>query len=451
MEQQGNSDLESRFGQNISENFSFLKNAEIFLAISGGRDSVVLLHLLLAAGFRPVLLHCNFGLRGEESDGDEAFVAGLRDTVQIEFFSRRFDMKTEMARTGKGVQETARMLRYDWFSTFTDIPGKFLITAHHFDDSVETFFINLSRGTGLKGMAGIPERRGAIIRPLLNVTSQEIEHYAKSKNISYRLDSSNLSDEYFRNRIRHQLIPQLEEFWPDFRLRLSELFGEVKNYSSLIQDFSRSFRNRFFRMDSEFVVVPICELVNLQPDFLIIELFGEFGIRRNNVDLLKELFHAQTGKKLETANCRFTREREQLIIGGRLETDPVSHHIESIPESMDILGHRISFVPLAKTEKLKFDATEDDRLQRLDLKKIKFPLLLRTWQKGDKMRPLGLLGSKLISDILTDKRVNTIVRKQALVITDQSGAILAILGLVISEEFKVSAGSMDILEIRIAS
>jgi tRNA(Ile)-lysidine synthase len=230
----------TKFQNHVNENFPFLKEKKLLLATSGGIDSMVLLHLCHQLEFDVRVAHCNFQLRGDESNDDEDLVKSQTEKLKIPIFIKKFDTKSFAQQQKSSIQVVARNLRYDWFNTLLiNNDYDYILTAHHLDDSLETFLINFTRGSGLDGFTGIPEQNGTIVRPLLPFSRTEIEVFAKENNVEWREDSSNASDNYLRNKLRHDLIPILKELNPSLLCSFEKTISNLQQAQSLVEDASR--------------------------------------------------------------------------------------------------------------------------------------------------------------------------------------------------------------------
>ena len=297
----------SKFNRNLTELVSDLSKAKLFIAVSGGIDSVVLTHLCIQQGLSPHLLHCNFQLRNEESDEDETFVKHLAESNHLKYTVKHFDTKRIAEANNIGIQECARHLRYEWFNTYLTDEDSYVLTAHHLDDSIETFHINTLRGTGIKGLLGIPRKRGQIIRPFINFTKFEIANFSKNKGIEFREDSSNTSDKYLRNKIRHHIVPQLEDLTEGYKQKMETLMTELNEVNDFIEQFVKDFKRKHFGEKSNQIIE--LDLIQNFSKTLISKLFSEYEITRANSIQLLNLFKAQTGA--EFFNSKFYLSKKQ--------------------------------------------------------------------------------------------------------------------------------------------
>jgi len=435
-----------KFQHSVDSKFPCLKEGKIYLAISGGKDSMTLSHLLLKSKINHTLLHCNFKLRGKESDDDEIFLADYAAKNNLEIHAKQFDTYQISTDQKLSIQECARNLRYEWFRTFLDKNNhSFLLTAHHLDDSIETFFINLFRGTGFRGLSGIPSDANQIIRPLSEFTSEEIYKYIDANEIDYRSDSSNAKKDYQRNKIRHDLIPLLMELEPEMHSKMSSLFSELNELKTQIELDIKAFNNLCRGGNDEKSFYSISTLKNCN-SFFREQLFRKEGIYRKNCFEFSKFLNAETGSIFYTSSHQFLIDRENLIIAPKI----ISHNesftmVHSLPFTTFCGNRNISF-----SKKTEFILEKNNSaIQQFDFSKIAFPLTLRKWQNADKIKPLGLSGNKLVSDILIDKKVDRIEKENCLILLDAENKILCLVGIVIDERYKITANTNEMLELKL--
>jgi len=388
------------FKQHIETSFPFLREAKILLAISGGVDSVVLTNLCQRLQLNITLAHCNFNLRAKESDTDEQFVVNLANRLNIEIFTQHFNTN-EYAETQKvSIQVAARILRYQWFNDLcTGLNFDYVLTAHHADDSLETFIINLSRGTGIEGLTGIPATNKNIIRPLLSFSRQEILAYASTNNIQWREDSSNEETKYLRNKIRQELVPVLKELHPQFLSNFISTQHYLYSSSQVIKTHITELRASLFENENDMYNVSIKKILQLNPIApYLFELFKDFGFKqwKDVHDLLK----AQSGKQLFSDTHRMLKDREYLIV------DKYDVNSDSSKEEYQITENEISIlipVKLTFTEVQKIEEKDISTIY-VDKEKLNFPLSVRKWRIGDYFYPYGLKGKKKLSKFFKDEK-----------------------------------------------
>ncbi len=437
--------LLEKFLKFIGEN-KLLKNGEKYLlTVSGGMDSVVMTDLISKSGFDFGISHCNFSLRGEESDNDEEFVLKLADKLKKTFHTKRFDT-LKYARENKcSVQEAAREQRYEWFHELCNKHSYTkILTAHHQDDSIETFFINLVRGSGPAGLRGISMNNGKIIRPLLFARKEEIVSYAQKEKLSYRDDSSNTSDKYLRNRFRHHLIPFLKENSEGFEENMKGLMQEMSFLHEFVSEKMDEWKSSFVNTDEYGnLKIPIDLILNeTNPPFFLSSLFYRFGI--TGIDCSKLLKSKISGKIFQSKNHNVLRDRDFLIIQTKEEKKEVKFTIEKLPFSFVAGKKKINISE--ESAETKIDTSRNLNVQHFSGDNLKFPLTVRPWQAGDHFIPLGMKGRKKVSDFFTDLKLNRFEKDNALILLSGKN-IVCILGHRIDNRFKITKDTQSILTI----
>ena len=377
------------FENHIQTNLSFLAKQKLLIACSGGLDSVVLTQLCHSLKLDITLAHCNFKLRGKESDQDEVFVLELGDKLDIEVFVENFDTETYAETEKLSVQMAARELRYNWFFDIAEnLNFDYILTAHHADDNLETFLINLTRGTGLNGLTGIPEINENIVRPLLSFSRDQLEIYAIESNIKWREDSSNASDKYLRNKLRHQVIPILKEVSPQLLQNFESTQNNLKDSKHIIEDAIVKVQKKVVTVEDELVKLDIKKLKKLSnTKAYVYELLKDFNFTEWN-DVVN-LLDAQSGKQVLSNTHRLIKDRTHLILTSRNDNDIQSGNEESfiIIESDKEFETPFGILLFDKT-----DAVSEPSKTTIcvDKEKLKFPLELRTWKEGDVFHPAAV-------------------------------------------------------------
>lgn len=435
--------MQDSFIQHIHKKKLVSRSESVLLAVSGGIDSIVMAHLFHTSGFTFGIAHCNFGLRGEESDGDALFVKKMAEEFfNVPFFYKKFNLKKSI----KGnTQLEARNLRYEWFEEVrTQNNFKCIATAHHQDDQIETFFINLLRGTGITGLSGIPERQGSLIRPMLFATRNDILLFAKKNNIRFREDSSNKTDAYLRNKIRHHLIPLLENLNPDFKnvmqrnqellLKTDILFKHLTNNTELLKVNNT---NGFEIFISRLMQYP-------EPEILLFELISAFGFHAKDCEKIIRNIYGISGATYLSKSHVLLRDREKIIINplSKKTTDS----LVLIHENQAELHFPLSMTleKFSKTEEFKIDKSET--IACFDFDKLRFPLVLRKWKRGDSFYPLGMRGRKKISDLFCDLKMNQFEKADCWLLCSGE-EIIWVLGKRMDDRFKVTARTQMIYKI----
>ncbi len=433
----------TEFRDFIRSNMLCQPSDRILLAVSGGIDSMVLLHLFFASGYKAGIAHCNFHLRYSESDGDEGFVKSAAENMGADFYRQDFDTEQSARESGISVQMAARNLRYRWFEEIRSTHGyDYIATAHNQDDMIETFFINLTRGTGIRGLTGIPLKTGRIVRPLLFASRESIADYAAEHHISFREDSSNASDKYLRNRLRHHLIPMMEEENPSFRTALMETMLRLSETEKLYQQELVQLKQRLMRKEGDRIKINIRALsVHEARKSILFEILSEYDFSAQAMEDIIHGLEGPSGKQFLSATHRIVKDREDLIITPLVSKEEHRYYLErEAGRITEPLGLEWMVVDHTDT----FHIPKDPKIACLDLQKLHFPLILRHWQTGDYFQPLGMKGMKKISDFLIDIKVSLPDKERTWLLS--SGSEIAwVIGHRIDNRFKVRPDTRQIL------
>jgi tRNA(Ile)-lysidine synthase len=423
----------------------------ILLAVSGGIDSVVMSELFSRAGYSFGIAHCNFGLRGKESDADEVFVEKLASKYKVPFYSKRFLTSKGAKEKGISIQMAARELRYQWFEEIRETEKySSVATAHHLDDQVETFFINLLRSTGIAGFHGILPRQGKVIRPLLFSCRNNIEAFARKYKLAFREDSSNIETKYLRNKIRHEIIPVFRELNPAFPQLLSETILRMRETEVVFRKSIEATRKKILRKDKNGIHIRTEDLKKLTPvDIYAFELLSPFGFHEA---VIRDILHSPddiSGKTFYSSTHRLIRNRKEFILNllpGKKESSLKNAEI-SIPENKNEIRKPIhlSFTKTATGKKFSIDPSKE--VANLDLRKIVFPLILRRWTKGDSFYPFGMNQKKKLSDYFIDNKLS-IPEKENTWLLCSGPNILWIAGHRIDHRFRITSQTKEVFRVR---
>jgi len=419
----------------------------ILLAVSGGADSMLMMHLFTNAGFSVAVAHCNFGLRGSDSDDDEQFVSDYCDKHNLAFYVKRFSTQDYAGEKGISIEMAARDLRYAWFDGLLVKHGlDLLATAHHQDDVIETFLINLSRGSGIKGLSGIQSKSGRIIRPMLFTSRAEILDYCKRMKIEFRTDSSNQETVYKRNLIRHEILPLLEQVNPAFRKNALKTIGNLHETGLLFQQRMSEIKTFVFSEDDQGVMIHIEKLLAFSPlRTILFELIREFGFQIEQVDDIIESLTKESGRKFFSDEYRMVKDRDYLLISPYLSKPDKVYYIDE--ESNRIkFPVNLSFEKLDRTADFRFSTQSN--VVDMDLDRLVFPLILRHWQEGEYFQPLGMTGLKKLSDFFIDEKYSIPDKENAWILAS-GNQLVWLVGKRMDDRFKITSKTKKILRIRI--
>lgn len=440
--------LTKSFTQYITRKKLVGESDNILLAISGGVDSMVMLEQFAQTNYKIAVAHCNFELRAEESDQDEAMVLEVAAKYGLQCYNKHFDTKGEMERTGESMEMAARRLRYTWFDELCREHGYTTIAiAHHVDDSIETFFINLLRGTGLRGLTGISTKIGKIIRPLMFASRKEILEYAVSNNIRFREDSSNRSPKYLRNKIRLGLIPRIREINSKFTELMQRNIGHLTGAQHFIDCSIERIRKEVVTFDNGTETLHIERIDPVYPrDFVVYELLNSvYGFKGDVIEsLCRALQQGVSGRKFYSRDNVAYVDRNKIIIK-RIDSEDSCENEVMEGAERSYCGNSVLYYQYCDIDSIKnFGVPEN--IAQLDADKLKFPLQLRRWQQGDWFIPLGMVGRKKVSDFLIDNKVSLPEKDRQFVLLSQ-GEIIWLIGRRIDDRYKLTKETENILKI----
>lgn len=400
---------------------SHITDKKLILALSGGIDSMVLADLLLKGKADFVLAHCNFHLRGEESDGDEQFVREYASRNGLTVYVKQFETKAYAKEHGISIEMAARDLRYAWFEELRQQLGyDYIAVAHHADDQLETFFINLLRGAGIRGLKGMQPINGNIIRPLLNVSREEIHQYANEHGIKWREDHTNAETHFLRNKIRHELLPVIDSISKEGRASILKSISHLASENELYRELVK-----------EKLSTANCQLLTANYQ-LLFERLRDYGFNTDQVNFIYEALGGQPGKTFFSPTHRVTIERNGL------ELTPICQQNETPVD--------LSYEQFSNDNSFVLDTSP--KVAQLDYDKLTFPLKLRKWRAGDRFYPLGMKGSRLLSDFLKDLKLTTRQKEECHVLTTANDEIVWVVGRRVDERFKVADQTKTILKVQ---
>lgn len=378
----------------------FSKQDKILVALSGGADSVALTRILITLGYHCEAAHCNFELRGEESDRDEDFVRNFCRSLNIKCHSIHFETRRYAAQQSISIEMAARELRYNWFSKICEESDcQVVAVAHHKDDSVETMLLNLIRGTGINGLLGIRPKNGNVVRPLLCASRQEVVAYLHRMNQTYVTDSTNLEDEYTRNKIRLNLLPLMEEINPSVKDGLVKTASYLNDISKVYQQAIKESIDRIFITPEK--EISIEKLMNEPaPQALLFEVLSPLGFNSTQVEEVYGSLNGQPGKRFISSQWQVVKDRELLLI----------ERVKTANDKPQIIFEEVLFTK-------EFVIPKDKNTACFDANKFKGVISIRKWEKGDYFIPFGMKGKKLVSDFMTDSKFSLLKKEQQWVLS----------------------------------
>jgi tRNA(Ile)-lysidine synthase len=435
----------NRFIRHVRENKILDFQSYYILAISGGIDSVVLAHLLSKGGFKFGMAHCNFQLRGEESERDEAFIINLAKDLGVEIWCKKFNTKAYMESHGVSLQMAARNLRYKWFGELHEAKHpEGILVAHHADDQLETILLNLLRGTGIEGLYGMARTKGYIIRPLLAFKRVDLEHFLKAENLLWREDSSNNSVDYKRNFVRHRIVPEIDAFDPKGGDLMRYSFERVKDTGKAFFYFFENWKQQNIQVEEgyEYLALKSLEGVPGEKSLLYYWLkekgFGFLQVK----DIVSARKRGEVGKRFISGEWMVNLDRENIILGP-FENDGEQKMVGI--HDIDVVVNGDYYDLLTLGPQTPIDRSPENAMVNQSL--LDFPLTLRNWEQGDKFKPLGMSKFKKVSDFLIDLKV-PLIKKRNVKVLCSGDQIVWLVGLRIDDRFKVGGSTPSILYIK---
>ncbi len=471
--------LLSTFQQYILQQNLFSSKDHLLLAVSGGVDSIVLTDLCYKAGYKFSLAHCNFQLRGKESDADETFVRSLGEKYKVEVLVKKFDTEKYAAAKKLSIQEAARVLRYEWFEELvllqtppsdelvedrsssrqtgaSDGAGSthysslitHLLTAHHADDNNETLLMNFFRGTGLHGLTGIPVAYGHVKRPLLSFTKNELMVYAEENKLKYREDSSNSSSKYTRNFFRNEIIPAISKVYLQVNENLQDNINRFKEIEQLYKLSTQAIIKKLCKQKGAEIHISVKQLMHYRNKALIYEIIHPYGFSEKQIDEVLKLAGSDSGKYIDAASMyfRMIKHRHWFIIAPALSAEAQNIIIK---ESDENIQYEAGSMTIEKLSGSNESISTSQTVATMDESKIQFPLLLRKWKQGDYFYPLGMKKKKKVARFFIDQKLSKTEKEKAWVI-ESNQRIVWIVGQRIDDRFKITPSTKKILKISYA-
>ncbi|MDR0427242.1 MAG: tRNA lysidine(34) synthetase TilS [Dysgonamonadaceae bacterium] len=413
-------------------------NTRIIAGLSGGADSVVLLYILHRAGYECLAAHCNFHLRGAESDRDEQFARELTASWNIPFFKQDFPTRTVASGRGISIEMAARDLRYEWFEQLREEQHAHAVAvAHHRDDSIETVLLNLIRGTGIKGLTGIKPKNGNIIRPLLCVSKKEILQFAGKESLPYITDSSNLQDEYLRNKIRLTLIPLMQSIDPAFDTSLLRTMENLGETEKIYDEYIAKAKEKVFHPVEKTIDIPALQAL-ASPEPVLFEILKDYGFGPDRIRNVAAAINSQPGKEFYSSGYLLVKDRTRFLLSSLEQKDGKNSYeiSENRNEIRQPLPLRFTFEPVSG----KFEIIKDAKTACFDADKLQFPLRLRKWEKGDRFVPFGINGFQKLSDYFNNHKFSKPQKKETWLLCSGDD-IIWIVGHRTDNRYKVNDGT----------
>ena len=444
--------LLSLFVQHIIANVLFKKTDKLLIAVSGGVDSVVLCDLCFSAGLNFEMAHCNFQLRGEESEADEKFVIELASKYKVKYHVVKFETENYAAENKQNIQLAARNLRYEWFNDIlsNDSAITNILTAHHADDNLETILMNFFKGTGINGLKGIQSNHagigGKIVRPLLFANKSELIDYAQSNNCQWREDVSNESDKYTRNFFRNQIIPLIENVIPEAKANIQNNIKRFNEIAVIYDNAILNIKSKLLERKGNEIHIPVLKLLKIDAfETILFEIIKPYNFTSSQLKDAVNLLHADSGKYVMSGTHRILKNRNWLIISPNETQDEPVFIIESDTKIVHFGSNKITIENTSSTQ-----LSNDSAIALLDLKNIHFPFILRKWKQGDYFYPLGMLKKKKLSRFFIDLKLSLLEKENTWVV-ESNKKIIWVVGKRIDNRFKITDITESVLKLTLVS
>ncbi|HSZ85563.1 MAG TPA: tRNA lysidine(34) synthetase TilS [Puia sp.] len=451
--------LPEKFTEFIAEQDLFQPKDKLLLAVSGGVDSVVLCELCYQSGFDFIIAHCNFQLRGEENERDENFVRGLAQKYDKEILVKKFDTKDYADEHKVSIQVAARELRYNWFKEIVDswqltddrhptinyqpLAINYILIAHHLNDNIETLLMNFFKGTGITGLHGILSKQRKIIRPLLFAKKEELKKFAEENDLKWVEDSSNESDKYSRNYLRHNIIPALTEIYPNLTDNLANNIDRFKEIEILYHQSIGQHKKDLLEKKGNEIHIPVLKLKKTVPlSTIVYEIIKDYNFSPQQVDEVVNLLDSESGKYIQSSTHRIIKNRKWIIIAPNDSSEAENIIIEGVGRWPLVAGE----LQIEKFPITNFKLQTENNIASVDADKISFPLLLRKWKQGDYFYPLGMRKKKKLARFFIDNKLSK-TDKEKIWVLESTKKIAWIVGMRIDDRFKITPQTKNILNI----
>lgn len=423
------------------------KNKTYLLAVSGGVDSMALLHYFYSLSYRIRVAHCNFQLRGIEADLDAKLVKQWCKERDIECFTKHFHTSVYAAENKLSIQVAARRLRYSFFKDIMDKHAiDYLLTAHHRDDNVETAFFYFLRGTSIQGLCGIPRKNDSIIRPFLQVTKKEIECYAHENQVPFREDGSNRKEDYTRNKFRLSIIPELKKVFPTLEENIANNIERLTEVNQIYKQQIEIYRKKLIEVRGKDFYIPLLKLKNISPlNTVLYELLKPFGFKSEQTLEFVQLMQGHTGSYIQNDEYRVIKNRNFFIVTRRNAAE--SEQI-LISKEMNLVQKETWSIAMKSMDILDFKLHKEMTYCSLDASKLVWPLILRKWKQGDYMYPFGMQKKKKIAKILIDAKM-PLHEKENVWVVESDKKIVWLVGMKADNRFRITPQTKDVLELKL--
>ncbi|UXP30635.1 tRNA lysidine(34) synthetase TilS [Reichenbachiella agarivorans] len=427
--------LIEKFDAYITKHGLFSREDKLLATVSGGIDSIVLCHLLKGLGYNFSIAHCNFGLRGKESDLDQKLVEDLGSQLGVTVYVKKFETSEYAASQKISTQMAARDLRYAWFNELlANHELDLILTAHHANDLIETSIFNFSKGTGVAGLRGIQKKNGKLVRPLSFATKDDIIAYAQAQQLTWREDASNSCNKYHRNRIRHKIINQLKKINPSLESTYLHTQERLESLESLLTNTSKTIRNKYMVRKKNITTLNMTWFELEKGGLVILEdILRPYGFSLQQCQAIITSLYGLSGKQFFSQYWTLVVDRKKLIITHDEDHPSINLSLDADQEALTILDHRYVF----HIQDMPVEIIKSPEYAFLDADKIEFPIQVRNWQEGDRFVPLGMKSQKKLSDFMIDEKI-PVNLKERLLIFESNQNIIWIAGKRIDDRFKIT-------------